>query len=43
MIAALQARELFFTTILGSLESFFTVDSKWRCTFADQAGADLAG
>ena len=43
MIAALQARELFLTTILGSLESFFTVDSKWRCTFANQAGADLAG
>ena len=43
VIAALQARELFLTTILGSLESFFTVDSKWRCAFANQAGADLAG
>ena len=43
VIAALQARERFLTAILGSLESFFTVDSKWHCTFANEAGADLAG
>jgi hypothetical protein len=43
VVAALQARERFLTAILGSLESFFTVDSKWRCTFVNQAGADLAG
>jgi len=43
VIAALQARERFLTSVLGSLESFFTVDSRWRCTFANEAGGDLTG
>ena len=43
VIAALQARERFLAGILGGLESFFTVDSEWRCTFANEAGAGLAG
>ena len=41
VIAALQARERFLTNILGGLESFFTVDSRWRCTFANESGGDL--
>ena len=43
VIAAVQARERFLTGILGGLESFFTVDSQWRCTFANEAAADLVG
>jgi PAS domain S-box-containing protein len=43
VIRALEARERFLTGILGSLESFFTVDAQWRCTFANEAGVELAG
>ena len=42
VIRALETRERFLTAILGSLESFFTIDSEWRCTFANEAGVQLA-
>jgi len=43
VIRALQARERFLTGIMGSLESFFTIDAQWRCTFANEAGVALLG
>jgi PAS domain S-box-containing protein len=43
VIRALQARERFLTGIIGSLESFFTIDAQWRCTFANEAGVALLG
>jgi PAS domain S-box-containing protein len=43
VIRALQERERYLTGILGSLESFFTVDAQWRCTFVNEAGAALVG
>ena len=43
VIRALETRERFLTAVLGSLESFFTIDGQWRCTFANEAGVELAG
>ncbi|MGE5228321.1 MAG: PAS domain S-box protein [Deltaproteobacteria bacterium] len=43
LLAALESREQFLTAVLGSLESFVTVDEEWRLTFANQAAATMAG
>jgi PAS domain S-box-containing protein len=43
LVEALRARERFFDTLLGSLETFFTVDADWRVTFANRAAAAMAG
>ncbi len=42
LIRALQARERFLDAVLGSLETFFTVDADWRITFANSAAATMA-
>ena len=41
LILALQARERFLDTILGSLETFVVVDADWRITFANSASAKM--
>src|SRR5512140_3504381 len=41
LIDAVRVREQFLEDILGSLESFVTVDQDWRFTFANQAAAKL--
>jgi PAS domain S-box-containing protein len=43
LIDAVRVRERFLEDILGSLESFVTVDRDWRCTFANSAAEKLAG
>ena len=43
LIDAVQVREQFLEDILGSLESFVTVDRDWRFTFVNEAAAKLAG
>ena len=43
LLAALESREQFLAAVLGSLESFLTVDEEWRLTFANQAAATMAG
>jgi PAS domain S-box-containing protein len=43
VIRALEVRERFLTTILGSLESFFTIDAQWHCRFVNEVGVVLAG
>jgi PAS domain S-box-containing protein len=43
LIRALRARERFLDAILGSLETFLTVDEDWRLTFVNKAAADMAG
>lgn len=42
LIAAVCARERFLEGILGSLESFATIDRDWRLTFVNEAAARLA-
>jgi PAS domain S-box-containing protein len=42
LIRAVRARERFLEGILGSLESFVTVDRDWRLTFVNEAAAQLA-
>ncbi len=42
LIDAVRVRERFLEDILGSLESFVTVDRDWRCTFANAAAEKLA-
>jgi PAS domain S-box-containing protein len=42
LIRALRARETFLESILGSLESFVTVDADWRFTFINAAAGRLA-
>ena len=39
----MRVREQFLEGILGSLESFVTVDQDWRFTFVNEAAAKLAG
>jgi PAS domain S-box-containing protein len=41
LIGAVRARERFLEGILGSLESFVTVDEHWRLTFVNEAAAKL--
>jgi PAS domain S-box-containing protein len=41
LIQAVRARERFLEGILGSLESFVTVDREWRLTFVNEAAAKL--
>ena len=41
LIDAVRVREQFLEDILGSLESFFTVDRDWCFTFANRAAAKL--
>jgi PAS domain S-box-containing protein len=43
LIDAVRVREQFLEDILGSLESFVTVDRDWRFTFVNEASAKLAG
>ena len=43
LIDAVRVREQFLEDILGSLESFVTVDQDWRFTFANEAAAKLVG
>ena len=43
LIRAARARECFLQDILGSLESFVTVDADWRLTFMNEAAGRLAG
>ncbi len=43
LIDAVRVRERFLEDILGSLESFVTVDRDWRFTFVNEAAAKLAG
>ena len=43
LIDAVRVREHFLEDILGSLESFVTVDRDWRFTFVNEAAAKLAG
>jgi PAS domain S-box-containing protein len=43
LIGAVRVREKFLEDILGSLESFVTVDRDWRFTFVNEAAAKLAG
>ena len=43
LIDAVRVREQFLEEILGSLESFVTIDRDWRCTFANAAAEKLAG
>ena len=43
LVRALQARERFLTGVIGSLESFVTIDEDWRLTFANAAAERLAG
>ena len=40
LLGALRARERFLTGILGSLESFVTIDREWRFTFVNEAAAE---
>ena len=42
LIRALQARERFLDGILGSLETFMTVDEDWRLTYVNKAAAGMA-
>jgi PAS domain S-box-containing protein len=42
LIHALQARERFLDAILGSLETFMTVDGDWRLTYVNKAAAGMA-
>jgi signal transduction histidine kinase len=42
LINAVRAREQFLEGILGSLESFATVDGHWRITFVNEVAARLA-
>ena len=42
LMSALRTREDFLTGILGSLESFVTVDRDWRLTFANAAALKMA-
>ncbi len=42
LIRAVRARERFLEGILGSLESFVTVDRDWHLTFVNEAAAQLA-
>ena len=41
LIDAVRVREQFLEDILGSLESFVTVDQDWRFTFSNRTAADL--
>ena len=43
LVRALQARERFLTGVIGSLESFVTVDEDWRLTYTNAAAERLAG
>jgi PAS domain S-box-containing protein len=43
LVRALQARERFLTGVIGSLESFVTIDEDWRLTFANAATERLSG
>ncbi|MGE5412924.1 MAG: PAS domain S-box protein [Syntrophomonadaceae bacterium] len=43
LIDAVRVREQFLEDILGSLESFVTVDQDWRFTFANRTAAKLIG
>ncbi len=43
LLAVLQARERYLSGILGSLESFVTVDADWRVTFANAATLRTTG
>ena len=43
LVRALQARERFLTGVIGSLESFVTIDEDWRLTFANAAAERLTG
>ena len=43
LVRALQARERFLTGVIGSLESFVTIDEDWRLTYANAAAERLVG
>jgi PAS domain S-box-containing protein len=43
LVRALQARERFLTGVIGSLESFVTIDEDWRLTYANAATERLTG
>jgi len=43
LVRALRARERFLTGVIGSLESFVTIDGDWRLTFANTATERLSG
>jgi PAS domain S-box-containing protein len=43
LVRALQARERFLTGVIGSLESFVTIDEDWRLTYANAATERLSG
>ena len=43
LVRALQARERFLTDVIGSLESFVTIDEEWRLTYVNTAAERTLG